>query len=66
MPFVGDVQAFFIGGAYGEMTVVAVWWGESDPAVAPYGGARRLLEAFLATMGVCEANGGYDTRGVGC
>jgi hypothetical protein len=64
VPFVDDVQAFFIGGAYEGMTVVAVWWGESEPAVAPYGGARRLLQAFLATMGVCEAING--TRGVGC
>ena len=66
VPFEGDVQAFFIGGAYDKMIVVAVWWGESEPAVAPYGGSRRLLEAFLATMGVCEANDGYESRGVGC
>jgi hypothetical protein len=32
--------------------VAAVWWGELAPAVAPYGGSRRLLEAFLSTMNV--------------
>ncbi len=56
MPFQNDVQAFFTGGIYGDrMVVVAVWWGESDRAVEPYGGARRLLEAFLSTMSVFPA-----------
>lgn len=48
VPFEDDVQAFFTSGD--RMVVVAVWWGESRPAVAPYGGSRRLLEAFLSTM----------------
>ncbi len=54
VPFGEDVQAFFSGGIYddGAMTVVAVWWGETQPAVAPYGGAQKLLEAFLSTMSV--------------
>ena len=31
-----DVQAFFTGGNFGDkMIVVAVWWGDSAPAVAP-------------------------------
>jgi len=49
--FKDDVQAFFTNGSPGApMVVVAVWWAESAPAVAPYGGSRRLLEAFLSTM----------------
>jgi hypothetical protein len=51
--FQDDVQAFFRGGTAGnDMTVIAVWWGEAAPAVAPYGGSQRLLEAFLSTMNV--------------
>jgi hypothetical protein len=42
--FEDNVEAFFTGGNYGDtMVVVAVWWDESAPAVAPYGGARKLL-----------------------
>jgi hypothetical protein len=54
VPFDKDVQAFFSGGIYDQeaMTIVAVWQGESAPTVAPYGGAQRLLEAFLSTMQV--------------
>ena len=37
------------------MTVVTVWRGPTDPATAPYGGTRALLEAFLATMNVKPA-----------
>jgi len=58
MPFRDDVQAFFSGGIYDAdaMTVVAVWRGESDPSVARYAGAQRLLEAFLSTMQVWPAS----------
>ena len=57
MPFDNDVQAFFTNGAPGEdMIVIAVWWGDSEPAVASYGGSRRLLEAFLSTMDVWPAD----------
>jgi hypothetical protein len=67
VPFTDDVQAFFTGGIYGDtMVVVAVWWGESQPAVAPYGGARRLLEAFLSTMHVCEAGESFADRPASC
>jgi hypothetical protein len=57
VPFENDVQAFFSGGIYdaGAMTVVAVWRPEADSSVAPYGGSRRLLEAFLSTMDVWPA-----------
>jgi hypothetical protein len=65
VPFTSDVQAFFTGGIYeaDAMTVVAVWWGESAPAVAPYGGSQRLLEAFLSTMQVWPASTPRDDRG---
>jgi hypothetical protein len=43
-----DTIAFFLDGDVAYVT--AIWRGETDPAVAPYGGARRLLEAFLSTM----------------
>ncbi|HEY8170596.1 MAG TPA: hypothetical protein VIH24_05805 [Candidatus Limnocylindria bacterium] len=50
-PFEREVQAFFTGGEYaGQMVVVTVWRAENDPSVARYGGARRLIEAFLLTM----------------
>jgi len=67
VPFETDVQAFFTGGGYGErMVVVAVWWEESAPAVAAYGGSQALLEAFLSTMGVCEAGDSFESRDPGC
>jgi len=50
-----EVQAFFTGGIYpGVMVIVSAWWGEREEATAPYGGTRRLLEGFLATMNVWE------------
>ena len=53
VPFETDVQAFFTGGIYPDrMVVVAVWRPESHPIVARYGGAQRLLEAFLSTIDV--------------
>jgi hypothetical protein len=57
-PFDREVQAFFTGGIYpGQMVVATVWRGETDPSVARYGGARRLLEAFLSTMCVWPEDG---------
>jgi hypothetical protein len=58
VPFDTDTQAFFPGtsGNGGDrMVVVALWRIESDASVGPYGGARRLLEAFLTTMDVYPA-----------
>lgn len=53
VPFTEDVKAFLTGGIYGDtMVVVAVWRPESHRSVAPFGGSRRLLEAFLSTMQV--------------
>jgi hypothetical protein len=61
VPFEDDVQAFVTGTdiitnpgwppAEG-MTVVVVWRPDSHPSVAEYGGAKRLLAAFLSTMDV--------------
>lgn len=60
VPFVGDVQAFFPGSTDGtswdRVVVVAIWRDDAEPSVQPYGGAQRLLEAFLSTMGVCPAS----------
>ena len=51
VPFDDAVQAFLTLDDMGApVTVVAVWWGESAQATAPYGGSRKLLEAFLKTM----------------
>jgi hypothetical protein len=64
VPFKNDVQAFFSAGFYdpGAMTVVAVWRGQYAPAVAPFGGSQRLLEAFLSTMAVWPASTPRDER----
>ncbi|MGI8928299.1 MAG: hypothetical protein ACR2H0_02365 [Candidatus Limnocylindrales bacterium] len=46
-----EVQAFFCCGIYSDqMLVVTIWWGDGDPALARYGGGRRLIEAFLSPM----------------
>jgi hypothetical protein len=46
--FNGDTQAFILVG--NRMYVVGCWRSESDLTVAPYGGARRLIEGYLSTM----------------
>jgi predicted lipoprotein with Yx(FWY)xxD motif len=54
VPFENDVQAFLRAGDIGvDLRVVSVWRPEAHPSVARYGGAERLLEAFLYPMGVC-------------
>jgi hypothetical protein len=64
VPFEEDVQAFFSGGLYSseKMTVVAVWRSESHPTVEPYGGAQRILEAYLSTMQVWPRSTPLDQR----
>ena len=66
VPFKTEVMAFFGGGIYNQeaMTVVTVWRGESDPSVARYGGAQRLLEGFLSTMQVWPASTPVSERKV--
>ena len=58
--------AFVSGGIFPEPRVIAIWHPESDPQLQPYGGARKLLEAYLLSVGVCPDGGGGNPRGVGC
>lgn len=59
--FDDSAQAFFLDGD--RIYAVAVWRGESDPAVARWGGARRLLEAFALSMCFeCAAPAGATFR----
>ncbi len=61
----GFVGAYFTGGKHkGQMIVVEVWRPEGHDVVATYGGARRLLEGFLAGMVVCPAR--PDQAPAGC
>lgn len=52
VPFDEGTAAFLFGGIFEDSQVIAIWRPESDPDVAPYGGARKLLEAYLATVDV--------------
>ena len=45
-----------------QIVVVTVWWGENEPAVAPYGGSQRLLEAFISTMAVWPESVPFEDR----
>ena len=58
--------AFVSGGIFPEPRVIAVWRAEFDPELQPYGGARKLLEMYLLSVGVCPDGGGGNPRGVGC
>jgi hypothetical protein len=51
VPFDEDTVAFFVG-AEDALTIAHVPRGDADPAAAQYGGAIRLLQAFLETMNV--------------
>jgi hypothetical protein len=48
IPFKDNVQAFFLD--VDRIYVVAAWRPESDPGLAQFGGATRLLEAMSASM----------------
>lgn len=48
--YVSDTQAFFSLTNEAGMVVISIWRTENDPSVTRYGGATRLLEAFLSTM----------------
>ncbi|HEX5014421.1 MAG TPA: hypothetical protein VFV72_09720 [Candidatus Limnocylindrales bacterium] len=54
VPFADSVQAFFCCGVHpaDRMTIVAVWQPDDDASVQQYGGGRKLLQSFLATMNV--------------
>ena len=44
----GDTMAAFVDGE--TVYVVALWRSETDPSVLAYGGARRLIEAYISTL----------------
>ena len=46
--FTDDVQAFFL--VDGRMYVVACWRPNTDPSVAKYSGAIKLVQAYVSTM----------------
>ena len=52
IPFKDDVEAFAANGNFNGVLVMAVWRTDGQPSVAPFGGATRLLEAFLSTANV--------------
>lgn len=58
--------AFVSGGIFPGPVVYAVWHAEYDAAVAPFGGARQLLDAYLISVNVCPNAGGPDPRGKAC
>jgi hypothetical protein len=66
VPFKEGTAAFVSGGIFQEARVFAVWRAESDPALAQYGGARKLLEAYLLTVGVCPLEEGGPPQGKTC
>ncbi len=55
VPFDNEVLAFFGGTEDGHVNVVAVWWGDSAPEVAEYGGSIELLKTIVASMNVWPA-----------
>lgn len=58
VPFDSWIGTFAWGGSIdGSVRIVAIWRSENEPQVVPYGGARRLLEAFLSTMSVVPPSG---------
>ena len=59
-----EFEAFFIGGKHKDTMVgVSVGLPEGHENAAKYGGARRLLEGFLAGMGVCPAQPDQTQKG---
>jgi hypothetical protein len=65
VPFAGrEFRAFFTGGDFGgQMVGVDVGRPDWHESLAKWGGARRLLEAFLSTMDVCPARPGQMPPG---
>lgn len=55
VPLRHGVHAFLSDGK-DRMIVVVIWRADGDPSVQPFGGARRLLQGFLSTMGACYAD----------
>ncbi len=60
VPFKDDVLAFWpTVGDDSSVMAVAVWRPDSDKSVESYGGAVKLLEAFLSTFGGVGQDGVY-------
>ena len=55
VPFKEDVEGFAARGVFDGVLVMAIWRADTDPSVVPFGGATRLLEAFLSTANVVPA-----------
>lgn len=66
VPFDEGTAAFVSGGIFPEARVLAVWRAEADPALAQYGGARKLLERYLLSVGVCPQDKGASPQGTTC
>ena len=52
VPFEEGTVAFVAGGVFPEPQVIAVWRPATAPELARFGGARKLLEAYLLTVDV--------------
>ena len=52
VPGEGEVVAYVLDYDNARMQIVTVWQPDLDPSVTRYGGARKLLEAFLETKNV--------------
>lgn len=66
VPFEQGVAAFVSGGVLEQPQIFAVWRPESDPEAAKYGGARKILDGYLLTVGVCPDDGRGNPRGTTC
>lgn len=66
VPFMEGTAAFLTGGIFPEPQIVAVWRPEAHRDVERFGGARRLLEAYLLTVGVCPDTGDEHPQGEAC
>ena len=52
VPFEEGTAAFVAGGVFPEPRVIAVWRPATDPELAPFGGARKILEEYLLSVDV--------------
>jgi hypothetical protein len=66
VPFDQGTAAFLVPSITADPLIIAVWHPEADPEVAPFGGARALLHAFLLSVGACPDDEGADPRGSTC
>ena len=66
VPFDQGTAAFVSGGIFEKPQVFAVWRPESHPDLEEYGGARKLLLAYLLTVNVCPADDSAMPQGPTC